>query len=84
MNYLYTAATIGTGTVYPSGTHEITPDVFCWVFFGGGRFGVAQSLVFCVMLCKSLFVLYLLAILLYIHHCTTSDYPFGIFKLFFQ
>jgi hypothetical protein len=38
---------------------------------------VAQSLAFCVVLCKffSLFVIFC-------HRFTASDYPFGIFKLF--
>ena len=43
-----------------------------------------QSLVFCVVFCRSLFVLFLLAIVLSVLlRCTTSDYPFGIFKLVF-
>ena len=41
---------------------------------------IAQSLVFCVVFCRSLFVL--LAIALYaLLRFTVSDYPFGIFKL---
>ena len=46
---------------------------------------VAQSLVFStsIVFCKSLFVLFFLAIVLSIlHRCTAFDYPFGIFKLF--
>ena len=42
---------------------------------------MARSLVFCVMFCKSLFVLFLLAIPLSVLRVTASDYPFGIFKL---
>ena len=40
---------------------------------------IAQYLVFHVMICRSLFVLFLFAIVL---RFTASDYPFGIFKLF--
>ena len=44
---------------------------------------VALSLVFCVMFCRSLFVLFLLAIVLSVLiRFTASDYPFGIFKPF--
>ena len=44
---------------------------------------VARSLVLCVMFCRLLFVLFLLAIVLSVlHRYTDSDYPFGIFKLF--
>jgi hypothetical protein len=61
------AATSGAGTAYLS-----TPG------FSGIR--IAQSLVFCVVFCRSLFVL--LAIALYaLLRFTVSDYPFGIFKL---
>jgi hypothetical protein len=42
---------------------------------------VARSLVFCVMFCRSLFVLFVLAIVLCVLRVTTSNYPFGIFKL---
>jgi len=67
--------TSGTGTAYPSGAHEFTP---C---FSGVR--AAQSLVFCVMFCVSLFVPFLLAIgLSAFLQFTASDYPFGIFKHF--
>jgi hypothetical protein len=45
---------------------------------------VAWSLVFCVVFCRLLFVLFLLAIVLsVILRFINSDYPFGIFKLFF-
>ena len=44
---------------------------------------VARSLIFCVAVCISLFVLFLLAIVLSaLIRYTDSDYPFGIFKLF--
>ena len=42
-----TGATRGTGTAYPVSAHEFTP-----VF---GEVRVARSLVFCIMLCRSLF-----------------------------
>ena len=44
--------------------------------------GVRVSLVFCVVFCISLFVLFLLAIVLSVLiRFTDSDYTFGIFKL---
>ena len=46
---------------------------------------VAWSLVFCVMFCRSLFVLwffFFLAIVLSVLRFMASDYPFGIFKFF--
>jgi hypothetical protein len=53
--------------------------------FSGVR--VARSLTFCIMFCRSLiplFVLFLLAIVLSVLlRLAPSDYPFGIFKLFF-
>ena len=44
----------------------------------------ARSLVFCVVFCRLLFVLFLLATALSDLRFTASDYPFGIFKLFFS
>jgi len=67
----------GTGTAYPSGAPEFTL-VFSWVH-------VAQSLVslvFCVEFCRSLFVLFCLAIVLSVLPFTACEYPFCIFKLF--
>jgi len=49
-------------------------------FFGSVR--VSQSLVFYVVICKSLFVLFILSITLSVLRVSASDYPFGIFKLF--
>jgi hypothetical protein len=50
--------------------------------FSGVR--VTRSLVLCVMSCRSLFVLFLLAIVLSVLlRFTDSDYLFGIFKLVF-
>ena len=43
---------------------------------------VARSFVFCVVFCRSLFVLFLMAIVLSVLRFMDSDYPFGIFKLF--
>ena len=57
---------------------------FCWVFLGGGEVCIARSLVFCVMLCRSLFVLFPLVIVLpVVLRFTAYDYPFGILKPFF-
>ena len=42
----------------------------------------ALTLFFCVMFCISLFVLFLLSIVLSVLRRTASDYPFDIFKLF--
>ena len=44
---------------------------------------VTRSLAFCVILCRSLFVLFLLAIVLSLLRITASDYFFRTFKLFF-
>jgi hypothetical protein len=61
-----------SGIAYPSGAPEFTP-VFCGVC-------VAQSLFFCVVFCRSLFVpFFISAIVLYVLLLfTASDYPFGI------
>jgi len=46
---------------------------------------IVQSLVFFVVFCKSMpFVLYLYVIVLFVLRFTASDYPFDIFKLFFN
>lgn len=58
--------------------HLSSPPVLSGVF-------VTQSLVFCVVFCRSIFVFlcFILAIVLsVILRCTASDYPSGIFKLF--
>ena len=68
-----TGATCGAGTSYPSGAHEFPPVL------SGVR--DAGSLNLCVVLCRSLFVLFLLAIVLFVLCITDSDYLFGIFKL---
>jgi hypothetical protein len=48
--------TCGVGTAYPFGASEFTP--------GFSLIRVARSLAFCVVFCRSLFVLFLLAIVL--------------------
>jgi len=51
--------------------------------FSGVR--VARSLVFCVVFCTSLFFLFLFSIVLAVFlQFTASDYPFDIFKFFFD
>ena len=50
--------------------------------FNGIR--VHRPLVFCVMLCRSLFVLFHFAIVMSFLRFTDSDYSFGIFKLFLR
>ena len=56
--------------------HMSSLSIFSWV-------RIAQSLVFCVMFCGSLLVLFLLAIVLSVFlRITASDYPFDIFELF--
>ena len=61
------------GAAHPSGAP---------VVFSGVR--ATQSLVFCVVFCKSLFVICLLVIVLSFGHCVVflRTLPFGIFKLF--
>ena len=62
--------TCGAGITYCSVAHAFIP--------GFNGVSVARS-------CISLFVLFLLAIILSVLlRCTASDYPFGIFKLFLQ
>jgi hypothetical protein len=63
-------------SAYPSGEHEFTP------VFSGIR--ITGSLVLCVMVCRSLFILLFFfvwssSVLL---RFTDADHPFGIFKLF--
>jgi hypothetical protein len=62
---------------YPE--HLSLPPVFSWVH-------VTPSLVLCVCfvdLCLSFCTFFLLAIVLSVLRYTDSDYPYGIFKLFF-
>ena len=70
-------ATSGPGTAYPSGAPAFT------LIFSGVH--VTRSLVVCVCFvdrCLS-FCAFFFAIVLSVHGFTDSDYPFGIFKLFF-
>ena len=62
------------GTVYLSEAEKFTP---CF-----GVVHIARSLVLCVVFCRSLFVLFLLAIVLSVLRYTASDRTFCIFKLF--
>ena len=63
--------------LFPSGAPDFTPG-FQWA-----PLRVALSLVFCVMFWISLFVLFLFVIVLSVLlRFMTSDYPFGIYKLF--
>jgi len=55
--------------------------MFTMVF---SEFRVTQCLVFCVVYCRSLFVLYLGHCIVCPSSFTVSDYHFDIFKLFLQ
>jgi hypothetical protein len=68
------------GTAYSSVAPEFPSPP---PLFNGVR--VARPLVFCVMFCRSLFVLFFIFLattVLSVLRFTASDYPFGIFKLF--
>ena len=71
-------ATSGAGAAYPSGAPEFSP-----VFSG---FYVAYSLYYFVVFCRSLFVFFYLLTIVHVVSSvlryTTSNCPFGIFKLF--
>ena len=70
-----TGATRGTGTAYPSRLSSAA------VLVGF----VLLDLQFMCMICRSFFVLFLLAIVLSVFpRFMDSDYPFGIFKLFLE
>ena len=76
---------IRAGTAYPSGAHEFTPVfsgvhnarslVLCVCF-------VDRCLSFCPFFCWPLYCLSLFYLLLLITPMVSSDYPYGIFKLF--
>ena len=69
-----TGATSGLGTAHVTRAHEFTP---------GFQWSSCHSIFrFMCMFCKSLFVLFPLAIVMSALRFTDSDYPFGIFKLF--
>jgi hypothetical protein len=74
-----TCVTCEAGTANASGAHEFTPVI--------SRVRVAQSLVFCVVFCRSWFSSFFpfsfLVIVLYVLlRITASDYHFDIIKLF--
>ena len=71
-NGITKGVTSGAGTANPSGAHEFT-----------ARVHVVQSVVFCVVFCRSFFVFFILAIALSVLQLTVSHYPFSIYKLFF-
>jgi hypothetical protein len=65
--------------------NETVPEGNCVVnieFVCFSEVRVTRSLAICVMLCRSLFVLFLLVFVLSVLRVTDSDKPFGIFKLF--
>ena len=68
-----TGATSGGETAYPSGAPELSPATRVLLDF----------LVFCVVFCRSLFVLFLLIIVLSVLRFTYSDYSFDTFKLLY-
>jgi hypothetical protein len=70
-----TGATCRARTDYISGTPAITPRVLVVFVF-------LQSLVFCVVFCRSLFVLFLLAIILSVILFPSSDCLCGIYQTF--
>ena len=64
----------------------IVPDEAYFIMLGSlcDKVRVAQSLVFCVVFCRSLFVLLFRCVLSIVLSClclTSSDYPFDIFTL---
>ena len=63
----------GEETAYPSGAPEFTPIL--------SGVHVSRSLVFCVVFCRSLFVLLVIMFFVLLRF-TDSDYPFSIFKPF--
>ncbi len=67
-----------TKICYPSGAPEFTSTL---PIVSGVR--ITRSLVLCVMIFRSLFVLFLLDIVLSVVLLRDSDYPFGIVKLLF-
>ena len=70
-----TSATSGSATAYLSGAPELNPGLK-W----GSRYSIFS---FMWMFCRSLFVLFFVAIVLSVlHRFTDSGYSFGIFKLF--
>ena len=70
-----TAATNGAGTAYPSGAPEFTD--FQW----GSFCSIISFLCNALQVIVYPFVLFLFVFVLYVLRFTSSDYPFGIFKL---
>jgi hypothetical protein len=69
-----------TGATSGSGTATFPEHLNSLPIFSGVR--VTRFLILCLVLCRSLFVLFLLAILLSVFlRFTDSDYPCGIFTL---
>ena len=71
-----TCSNSGAGTGYSSGVHGFSPG-FCLV-------RVAQSSVFCIVCCKSLFVVFPFPVAIALsvfHRFTASDFPAGILSL---
>ena len=60
--------------------HTLPEHLSSQSVFSGVR--ATRSLVFCVVFCRSLFALFLLAIVLSVLKNMVSDYPFDIFKTF--
>ena len=71
---LATLEVIGTDCIgnYKSNYHMITTTM------------APNDIGVCVVFCRSLLVLFLLALVLSVLYFTASDYNFGIFKLFFE
>ena len=65
--------TRGAETAYPFGAPEFTPIL--------SGVHVSRSLVFCVVFCRSLFVLLVIMFFVLLRF-SDSDYPFSIFKPF--
>jgi hypothetical protein len=76
VNRKYKGATRGTWTLHPFRSHESI--TFTSVLY------LARCFVFCVVYCRSLFVIFHLTIMLSLFRFTASDCSFGIFKRFFM
>ena len=69
-------------TTLEASTLIITPQLFFSLFIRPFIWHFSHHIPLNVMFCRSLFVLFLLAIVLSVIRFTDSDYTFGIFKLF--
>ena len=72
VNINTTGDTSGAGSVYSSELSRVQPDL--------SGILVVQSIVYCVGFCRSLFVLFLLPIVLSDLRLTASNYPFVLFN----